>query len=153
MSKFNPEKLSTEFKDGVAAAEPIVPRLYTLTHSDITAELFLTIGKRYAFDKITSLRDEVLGKWSGNKDGYLYVVNLHLDDDFNPIKTPIRNLIFERELPLALEAIRYGDRAFFSAHPELDAAPIIVHFNSSSPKFNKIENWGTFLKYKTKFLV
>ena len=44
MSKLNPEKLSVEFRDGVTNTEPILGRRYTLTHSDITAELFLTIG-------------------------------------------------------------------------------------------------------------
>lgn len=40
MSKLNPEKLSVEFRVGVTFAELIIPRRYTLTHSDITAELF-----------------------------------------------------------------------------------------------------------------
>lgn len=40
MSKLNPEKLSVEFRDGVTGTEPILGRRYTLTHSDITAELF-----------------------------------------------------------------------------------------------------------------
>ena len=55
--------------------------------------------------------------------------------------------MFKRELPLALEAIRYGDRFFFSAHPELDNLPIIVYFMSTNPQFNKTENWGTFSDY------
>ena len=63
MSKLNPEKLSVEFKDGVTSTEPILGRRYTLTHSDITAELFLTIGLTYAYDKIDAMRDEVLGEW------------------------------------------------------------------------------------------
>jgi hypothetical protein len=40
MSKLNPEKLSVEFRQGVTPTEPIILRRYTLTHSDITAELF-----------------------------------------------------------------------------------------------------------------
>jgi hypothetical protein len=32
----------------VTAAEPVISRYYTLTHSDVTGELFLTIGKQYA---------------------------------------------------------------------------------------------------------
>ncbi len=63
MSKLNPEKLSVEFRDGVTNTEPILGRRYTLTHSDITAELFLTIGLTYAYDKIDAMRDEVLGEW------------------------------------------------------------------------------------------
>lgn len=64
MSDFNPDKLSVEFRKGVTTTEPIIPRCYTLTHSDITAELFLTIGLTYAYDKIdNNMRDEVLGQW------------------------------------------------------------------------------------------
>ncbi|MBE6067465.1 MAG: hypothetical protein E7211_07175 [Clostridium lundense] len=144
MSKLNPEKLSVEFKDGVTATAPIIPRRYTLTHSDITAELFLTIGLRYAYDKITAMRDEVLGEWIKKGENYFFYVYLHVDGEFCPMVTAIRNYVFRRELPLALEAIRYGDRAFFSAHPELDNSPIIIHFISSNPQFNKVENWGTF---------
>ena len=147
MSKLNPEKLSVEFREGVTSTSPIIPRRYTLTHSDITAELFLTIGLTYAYDKINKMRDEVLGEWIVNEDSYLYNVYLYVDGQFGPTASAIRNYIFRRELPLALEAIRYGDSEFFSAHPDLDYAPIIVYFMSNNPEFNRIENWGTFSDY------
>ncbi|MEG0774866.1 staygreen family protein [Clostridium sp.] len=149
MGKLNPEKLSVEFRDGVTSTEPIIPRRYTLTHSDITAELFLTIGSKYAYDKINNMRDEVLGEWNKNRETYFYYVYLNVDEDgqFGAKAAAIRDFIFRRELPLALEAIRYGDKEFFSAHPELDKSPIIVFFMSTYPKFNKVENWGTFSNY------
>lgn len=149
MGKLNPEKLSVEFRDGVTSTEPIIPRRYTLTHSDITAELFLTIGSKYAYDKINSMRDEVLGEWIKNGETYSYYVYLNVDEDgqFGAKAAAIRDFIFRRELPLALEAIRYGDKEFFSAHPELDKSPIIVFFMSTYPEFNKVENWGTFSNY------
>lgn len=148
MSKLNPEKLSVEFRQGVTPTEPIMPRRYTLTHSDITAELFLTIGLNYAFDKINSMRDEVLGEWVNVRNQYYYHVYLDVDGQFGPAAATIRNKIFVRELPLALEAIRYGDNKFFSARPELNHVPIMVYFISSIPKFNRIENWGTFAEYE-----
>ena len=147
MSKLNPDKLSVEFRHGVTKTEPIIPRRYTLTHSDITAELFLTIGPEYAKDKITAMRDEVLGEWVKEEDGYFYSIYLHVDGQLGFGTTAIRNYVFRRELPLALEAIRYGDMEFFVAHPELDTSEIIVHFMSTNPKFNKVENWGTFSDY------
>ena len=149
MSKLNPEKLSVEFRDGVTSTEPILGRRYTLTHSDITAELFLTIGLTYAYDKISSMRDEVLGEWIEKGKNYFFHVYLHVDGK-NRIVTGIRNHIFRRELPLSLEAIRYGDRKFFISHPKLDNSPIIVHFMSSYPSFNRIEKWGTFSDYSLK---
>ncbi len=147
MSRLNSEKLSVEFREGITTTEPIIPRRYTLTHSDITTELFLTIGLTYAYDKINAMRDEVLGGWIKIGDQYFFYVYLYIDGQFGLGVTAIRNHIFRRELPLALEAIRYGDKKFFSAHPELNDAPIIVHFMSTNPQFNRIESWGTFLHY------
>jgi len=147
MSRLNPEKLSVEFREGVTAVEPIIPRRYTLTHSDITAELFLTIRLTYAKDKINVMRDEVLGEWMSYGTGYVYRVYLYVDGQFGPFAAAIRDRVFRRELPLALEAIRYGDRELFNTHPELDKAPIVVYFMSSIPHYNKVENWGTFSEY------
>jgi hypothetical protein len=142
----NPEKLSVEYREGVTTTEPVIPRRYTLTHSDQTAELFLTIGPAYAYDQINAMRDEVLGEWVKNDEGYLYYVSLMVDGQC-PTETAIRDMVFRRELPLALEAIRYGDRAFFKAHLELEHAPIMVNFMSANPYYQKIENWGSFSDY------
>ena len=150
MSKLNPEKLSVELRCGVTAREPVIPRRYTLTHVDITSELFLTISLTYAFDKTGAMRDEVLGEWIKTKEQYFYHVYLHVDGKFGLKETAVRNYIFRRELPLALEAIRYGDSKFFSLHPELNNVPIIVYFMSENFKFNRIEIWGTFSNYEIR---
>lgn len=147
MSELNPVKLTVEFRENVNETEPIIPRRYTLTHSDITAELFLTIGANYAYDKLNSMRDEVLGEWLIVDDNMQYNVYLHVDSEFIPGMEKIRDAIFRRELPLALQAIRYGDRKFFNVHPEMDYVSIIVFFLSTNPEFNKAENWGTFTDY------
>lgn len=146
MTALDPKKLSVDFRNGVTPTEPTIPRRYTLTHSDITAELFLTIGLKYAYDKINPMRDEVLGEWVKIGEKYFFYAYLHVDGQLQSA-TAIRNAIFRRELPLALEAIRYGDKDFFSVHPELNNVPIIVYFYSANPYFNRIENWGTFSTY------
>lgn len=146
MSRLNPEKLTVEFREGVTTTEPIIPRLYTLTHSDTTAELFLVIGNEFAYDNITPSRDEVLGEWVNQDEIYYYYVYLQVDGTVDNSEV-FRNIVFRRELPLALEAIRYGDREFFEAHSDLDRAPIIVFFQSENPIYNKIENWGSFSDY------
>lgn len=148
MGNFEPEKLTVEFRDGVTNTEPIISRRYTLTHSDKTAQLFLTIGLNYAFDKMSTMRDEVRGEWRKADNSYLLNVYLKVDGIFRPGAAVIRNEIFRRELPLALEAIVYGDRAFLKVHPGLYEAPIMAHFNSSVPRYNVIENWGIPLLYK-----
>ncbi len=148
MKKLNPGKLFVEFRDGTSQAEPVIGRKYTLTHSDITAELFLTIGIAYAYDKINKMRDEVLAEWR-MRNGFPYLhAYVYVDGEFGPDVSAVRNNIFRRELPLALEAVRYGDRRFFAAHPNLDKAPIWIHFNSAIPFYNRFENWGTPADYK-----
>ncbi|WP_077620067.1 staygreen family protein [Bacillus sinesaloumensis] len=148
MSKFTPEKLTVEYFDGTTATEPLFPRRYTLTHSDETAQLFLTIGTQYAWNKINPTRDEVLGEW-GVSGGYLcYSVYVYIDQgEYDPTTSAKRNEIFRRELPLALTAIRYGDRFLFNAFPFLNDSPIIIHFNSSYPQFARQENWGAFKRF------
>lgn len=149
MSKLNKDKLLVKFKPCVTKTEPIAGRRYTLTHSDITAELFLVVGLNYAYEDITSMRDEVLGEWSKINKNSTLKIYLHVDGKLGPINAIIRYKVFKKELPLALEAIRYGDREFFTANPELDNTSVIVYFDSKYRWLNRVENWGSLSKYKT----
>ncbi|WP_303864504.1 staygreen family protein [Alkalibaculum bacchi] len=147
MERLDPQKLYVEFRPGVTTTEPILGRKYTLTHSDITAELFLTIGLQFAYDKITSMRDEVLGEWRNSSSGLLLYIYVYIGD-FGTVMNSIRNTIFRRELPLALEAIVYGDNEFFVAHPQLNYAPIWIYFDSIDPSYKRFEYLGTPIDYK-----
>ncbi|MBU3100893.1 MULTISPECIES: staygreen family protein [Clostridium] len=148
MSKFNTDMLHVNFGMGTSETKPIIPRKYTLTHSDDTGELFLTIAAKYDYDKITDMRDEVLAEWIMINNEYALMVNVMVDKEKNPIMSAVRNSIFAKELPLALSALRYGDREFFRENPSLDKAPIYVKFNSVYPMFNRLELWGTPSDYK-----
>jgi hypothetical protein len=148
MKKLDPKKLHVEYRPEATATEPVLGRKYTLTHSDTTAELFLTIGTSYAYDKINKMRDEVLGEWRKIDSTIFIYIYLYVGGKISPAIAAVRNKIFRRELPLALEAIRYGDRSFFEAHPELDNAPIWVYFDSEIPYFKRFENWLTPADYK-----
>ena len=142
MKKLNPEKLSVSLLPGITLLNPILPRRYTLTHSDTTAELFLAIGKTYAYDKIGGMRDEVRAKWLFTNNQYKLYVSVYIGGPFAKNRAAARYRIFLKELPLALEALRYGDRLFFKNHPQLDFAPIWVCFESVYPEFNGTEFWG-----------
>ncbi len=148
MKRLDPNKLSVEYKPGVTSISPIIPRRYTLTHSDETGELFLTIGPEYDYSKVNPMRDEVLGKWRYDDEQYLFFGKVYVNGKFGPIRAGIRNRIFIRELPLALEAIRSGDRKFFNAHPALKKAHIYIYFESSYPQYDRVEYWGTFQEYQ-----
>jgi hypothetical protein len=148
LEHLNPEKLTVEYTKGVTATEPIIGRKYTLTHSDITAELFLTIGLEYAYEKVTNMRDEVLAEWRTQDENPFLFVYVSVDGEYGMGMTTIRNRIFRRELPLALEAIRYGDNPFFEEHTELNYAQVWIYFDSVIPYYNSFENWGILKNYE-----
>lgn len=56
--------------------------------------------------------------------------------------------IFQSELPLVLEAIRYGDRTLFEQNPQLDNTLVLIHFKSTVSQFDNVENWGTMADYR-----
>lgn len=147
MVKFNPAKLTVTYK-GVSALGPICPRRYTLTHSDKTGDLFLTIELGSPCQELNPVLDEVAAKWDYRAGTYSLLARVHVDST-PPSNTEAQKRfgIFNQQLPLALEAIRYGDRRFFNCHSELDYAPIFVHFQSVYPKFDTIKYFGQPLDY------
>lgn len=147
MERLNPEKLYVKYRSGATTTEPVIGRKYTLTHSDTTGDLFLTIGLAYAYDEINNMRDEVLAEWQIYEGEPLLYVYVYVGE-FGPEVTAIRDTIFRRELPLALEALRYGDSEFFMENPQLDNAPVWIYFDSPNPDYNKFEYWGTPNDYK-----
>jgi hypothetical protein len=157
MGRLRPEKLHVRLSAGVEAERPLTPRCYTLTHSDTTGELFLTIGQEYD-DKQTSgwytrlMRDEVLAEWRQGQDGPGLHVHCHVSGGLVFGSAGLRDAIFRRELPLVLEAFRYGDRDLYAAHPELDSARIRVHFHARQQRYRSVERWGTPADYRTNGL-
>lgn len=149
MKRLDPNKLTVEIRQpDVTLTDPTEPRRYTLTHSDTSGNLCLVIGSDYAYDKIGPQRDEILSEWRLNNHRYYLYVHVDVDNPISPMASAVRYIIFRRELLLSLEAIHYGDRAFFKAHPDLARAPIWVYFDSNDPYYNGIELWGTISDYQ-----
>ncbi len=154
MSRLDPKKLHVRI-EGVSLDVLSLPRCYTLTHSDRTGDLFLTIGADFDHEQISGLytrlmRDEVLAEWKMKKGLLVFHVYCHVCGGFVFGTASLRESIFRRELPLALEAIRYGDREIFAKDLRLDQTEIIVHFNKPQSEDCKIELWGYFGDYKLK---
>ena len=152
MGRLNPEKLHVTFLTGVTLEDLILPRRYTLTHSDITGDLFLSVGTHYDVKRISKLytrlmRDEVLAELRNEEDGLVFWVYCHVSGGFVFGRAKWRYRIFQSELPLALETIRYGDRILFEQNPELDQTPVQVYFRSTNRRFDKVENWGIIADY------
>jgi hypothetical protein len=157
MSRLIPGKLYVSYDKAAAPTGPVTPRRYTLTHSDSTGDLFLTIGAEYQADQIAGLytrlmRDEVLAEWLADEAGPALHVYCHVSGGLVFGSAGMRDEIFRRELPLVLEAFRHGDRAAFEAHPDLDRSPIWVHFRSHSTRYNRVEQWGAPADYRLREL-
>ena len=153
MERLNPEKLHVTYLTGAAPEELILPRRYTLTHSDRTGELFLSIGAEYETKQISKLytrlmRDEVLAELTDDEDNLIFRVYCHVSGGFVLGTAKWRYNIFQSELPLVLEAIRYGDKTLFEQNPQLDNTPVSMHFKSTDIRFNKVETWGTMADYR-----
>ena len=148
MFELKKDKLKVSFKDNIGKSRPIMPRKYTLTHSDEKAELFLSIGNKYDLDKINySVRDEVLGSWEKDDEYYLLInIEVGNNNDINSIIK--RDEVFRRELPLALTAIVYGDNLFLENNKELYDASVIIKFNCQIKEYDVLEKWGKIKDYK-----
>ena len=147
MSDLNPEKLHVEYKGSIAENKLDLPRKYTLTHSDSTGDLFLTIGSEYDYEQISGLytrfmRDEVLAEWQKKNGDYELHLYMHISGGFCFGWAGLRNKIFCYHLPLVLQTIKCGDKNLIKAMPELNNTQVIVHFQSKSKKYNRIENHG-----------
>ncbi|EIT83655.1 hypothetical protein A374_19085 [Fictibacillus macauensis ZFHKF-1] len=141
-------KLFVQYRSPVTPTTPLLPRRYTLTHSDETAQLFLVIGPTYAEDTITSMRDEVKMEWRNTANGpILYGTVLVSNESFSPETAAIRYQVFLKELPLALSAIYEGDRFFFNAHPSLKNTTVYIHFQSNLPRYEMTKNYGPISQY------
>ena len=155
MSRLRDEKLHVQFTEGVATDGPVTPRRYTLTHSDATGDLFLTVGADYDREQISGwytrlLRDEVLAEWREDEDGPALHVYCHVSGGLVMGPAGWRYGIFRHHMPQVLEAFRLGDQELFEAHPALDSAPIWVHFQAVQRRYNRKEPWGTLADYRSR---
>jgi hypothetical protein len=153
MGRLNPAKLHIRFAARITPEGPLTPRRYTLTHSDRTGDLFLTIAPEVDRKQISGwytrlMRDEVVAEWQESEEGPALHVFCHVSGGFVLGSSSMRYDIFQHELPLVLEALRFGDGGLFEARPELDQAPIWSHFHSTDRRYDKTERWGTPADYR-----
>ncbi|MBN1358552.1 staygreen family protein [Candidatus Bathyarchaeota archaeon] len=151
MSRLDPKKLHVRF-DGVARDVFALPRRYTLTHSDRTGDLYLTIGLTFDNEQISEwytrfMRDEVLAEWKLEQNNLCLHGYCHVCGGFVFGNASLREWIFRREMRRVLQAIRHGDRELFAENPRLDQTEILVHFHKSKAEECKIEQMGCFGNY------
>ncbi|HBY07406.1 MAG TPA: hypothetical protein DEH22_06330 [Chloroflexi bacterium] len=153
MPTLKPEKLHVKFIGNSDPEGPASPRRYTLTHSDITGELFLSVGTVYDRETISGfytriMRDEVLAELLEDSNGPKLHVYCHVSGGLVVGNARWRYTIFKQHMLQVLQAFRYGDEIFFGHHPHFDEARVIVHFSSTNKRFNLQENWGSLADYR-----
>jgi Staygreen protein len=153
MSRLLPSKLHVAFAVPTTAEQLLLPRRYTLTHSDATGDLYLSIGQDFDRRQISGIytrlmRDEVLAEWRRDAAGVGLHVYCHVSGGLVFGSAGMRDAIFRRELPLVLEAFRYGDRALFEVLPDMERWPIWVHFMASVRRYKRVERWGVLADYR-----
>jgi hypothetical protein len=87
MTRLIPEKLHVKYLCDTTPDAPLLPRFYTLTHSDFSGDLFLSIGPCYDMKQISGLhtrlmRDEVLAELGKDLQGYSLNVFCHVSGGF-----------------------------------------------------------------------
>ncbi|MFX1411585.1 MAG: staygreen family protein [Promethearchaeota archaeon] len=153
MSQLNEEKLHISCKEPLEKGKEFIPRKYTLTHSDSTGDLYLTIDCDYDNEQISGLytrfmRDEILAEWQKSENEHELHVYAHVSGGIVFGWAGLRYRIFNYHMPLVLKAIRQGDNKLFEIFPFLEDAPIYIHFLSKRKKYNKIESYGILRDYR-----
>jgi hypothetical protein len=146
--ELNSQKVFIQYRDIMKPYEPVMDRKYTITHSDITAELFVFVAKNYAEDQITRMRDEVRAAWGQYKKEFVLMGSVIVDGNGIIGNAYIRNKIFYNEMPTALQALRQADRFLFDKESDLDNTPVFIHFISSNPVYDKTYDFGVIGIYK-----
>ncbi|XP_034674590.1 protein STAY-GREEN homolog, chloroplastic-like isoform X2 [Vitis riparia] len=122
-----------------------LPRIYTLTHSDMTSKLTLAISQTQLQGWYNRLqRDEVVAEWKKVEDQMSLHVHCHVSGGhfLLDLCAELRYFIFCKELPVVLKAFVHGDSNLFNNYPELQEALVWVYFHSNLPEFNRVECWG-----------
>ncbi|MFD1017718.1 staygreen family protein [Thalassobacillus hwangdonensis] len=145
---FSPFKVYTQFRRPVQPCTPVAERKYTLTHSDTTGDLFLTVAFEIAEDQLNELRDEVIGEWRTDHCNLNFYGKVFVGDERWPEAwQKLRYQIFVKELPTALKAIFYGERWLIEQEPCLLEVPVYVEFQSNFSSFNGVMYMGLVSDY------
>ncbi len=131
----------------------MLPRCYTLTHSDRTGDLFLTIASDYDRHQISGwytrlMRDEILAQWS-HEDGIPTLhVHCHVSGGIVLGSARWRMGILRHHMPQVIQAFRFGDHALIEKNPDLDHARIWIHFHARQAQYDLIEDYGSLQDYE-----
>lgn len=147
-------RLHVTFEASLEQDKLSLPRCYTLTHSDVTGELFLTVARDYNLKQISGwytrfMRDEVLAEWKSVDGEFSLYLYCHVSGGLVFGSAGMRCRIFRQHMPLVLQALHEGDEALFANNAELRNARVCVHFAARQKRFQIAEEWGRIGEYQT----
>lgn len=144
MSNFDPAKLFVTFLPPANLYEPVIGRKYTLTHSDVTGNLFLSIGYNYDTSAINlHRRDEIIAQWTKKNEKLVLFGKAYISGgEFDETTAGERLYIFQKEMTTALKAIVNGDKQLYTQFPSLLTASIYIYFESIYPDFSRVVYYG-----------
>ena len=153
MSILNPGKLHVRYLSQPLSPDLQTSRRYTLTHSDITGDLFLAIGLDYDRAAISGwytrlMRDEVLAEWLVDELAPALHVYCHVSGGLAFGSASWRNDILNYHMPQVLQAFRYGDAVLYRARPELDQAKVKIHFRATQARYHRLKSRGALGDYR-----
>ncbi|KAK9167282.1 hypothetical protein Scep_002473 [Stephania cephalantha] len=135
----------------------VIPRTYSLSHCDLTANLTLAVSNAISIDQLKGYykNDDVVAEWKKVEEGICLVIHCHVSGPYAlpDLVAEFRYHIFTKELPLVLKAVLHGDSILFKEHPELIDAVVWVYFHSTSKKYNHVECWGPLMDASQESLV
>jgi hypothetical protein len=148
MSELKPEKLHVTYQGRTTDQVFSLPRRYTLTHSDRTGDLVLTIGSEYDLRQISGwytrlMRDEALAEVLQEGKAFSLHIHVHVSGGLTFGSARMRDAILHHHMPLVIEAITFADRRIFTSLPELNITRVWVHYASAREKYNRVEDCGS----------
>lgn len=122
-----------------------LPRKYTSTHNDESATIYIGVGHNYIkrlleTSEVIETESEVTGKWVEMNGKYEIHLKLSVSTEKNP-NAAIRNNIFCKELGAVLESIALAETTLLKLHPQLASTKIFIHFESTDPRYERVEYW------------
>lgn len=108
-TRFEASKLEVVFMGEEIEKQPLctIPRAYTLTHCDFTANLTLAVSDTITNDMLrewqsTLQRDDVVAEWKKVKDEMSLHVHCYVSgaNPFQELAAEFRYYVFSKELPL-----------------------------------------------------
>jgi hypothetical protein len=144
MTTLNCDHISTKMLPPATSYAPVEGRKYTISHDDVIAKNFVSIGHVYDYDLITDLRDEVLAEWVPHMGQYVLIGKVYVSrGEYDENTSHLRYMIFKKEIEKALRAIVISDSEFYKHFPWFLDFPIYIHFESNLTQYNQVINFGT----------